>query len=258
MTKELIEQARKWPREDHGEGYYFNAMADEIERLQQYEKMYHDAVAEYRQRGAAHEPAVDWDAALKEFTAYFVRNYPGQNTIISDPTWHAPKIFRAAKHAIKSASKSPQGECPTGDYEQAGVVAPKGNASESPASSQPPGADAELARRLRHIANVAYCYKLQPKEREDILRAADLAVIEVAALRRCLQFYADGVHFMLSAPEEWDTVTGEPQNFWCDAAGTATVEDGSLAKMALEGKPIAWDKDEQQELPLSSPPTKEV
>lgn len=34
--------------------------------------------------------------------------------------------------------KSPHGECPTGDYERAGVVAPKGNASESPALSQPP------------------------------------------------------------------------------------------------------------------------
>jgi hypothetical protein len=30
---ELIEQARKWPRDGHGEGRWFNAMADEMERL---------------------------------------------------------------------------------------------------------------------------------------------------------------------------------------------------------------------------------
>jgi hypothetical protein len=38
--------------------------------------------------------------ALAHFTEYFVRNYPGPNTIISDPNWHAPKIFRAAQYAL--------------------------------------------------------------------------------------------------------------------------------------------------------------
>ncbi len=38
--------------------------------------------------------------ALAEFTMYFVENYPGPSTIISNPNWHAPKIFNAAKHAI--------------------------------------------------------------------------------------------------------------------------------------------------------------
>lgn len=27
---------------------------------------------------------------------YFRTNYPGPNTIIFDPNWHAPKIYRAA------------------------------------------------------------------------------------------------------------------------------------------------------------------
>lgn len=39
-------------------------------------------------------------AALAEFTEYFVKNYPGPRTIIGDPKWHAPRIFRAAKHAL--------------------------------------------------------------------------------------------------------------------------------------------------------------
>lgn len=46
---------------------------------------------------------------LAEFTEYFVKNYPGKtagrghDTIISDPYWHAPKIFRAAQSAIERA-----------------------------------------------------------------------------------------------------------------------------------------------------------
>jgi hypothetical protein len=39
--------------------------------------------------------------AEARFAEYFVRNYPGPNTIISNPHWHAPKIFRAALAVIK-------------------------------------------------------------------------------------------------------------------------------------------------------------
>lgn len=44
------------------------------------------------------------ETALDEFTTYFVKNYPG-DTIIHDPHWHAPKIFRAAAHALSRASE---------------------------------------------------------------------------------------------------------------------------------------------------------
>jgi hypothetical protein len=40
--------------------------------------------------------------ALTMFTEYFVKNYPGPRTIISDPRWHAERIFRAAENAILS------------------------------------------------------------------------------------------------------------------------------------------------------------
>lgn len=40
------------------------------------------------------------DDALAEFTEYFVANYPGPSTMIHDPKWHAPKIFRAAEKAL--------------------------------------------------------------------------------------------------------------------------------------------------------------
>jgi hypothetical protein len=38
--------------------------------------------------------------ALASFTAWFCRNYPGPDTIIHKPEWHAPKVFRAAESAI--------------------------------------------------------------------------------------------------------------------------------------------------------------
>lgn len=41
--------------------------------------------------------------AAAAFDEYFARNYPGPNTIISNPHWHAPKILRAALHAIETA-----------------------------------------------------------------------------------------------------------------------------------------------------------
>lgn len=41
------------------------------------------------------------DEASEQFATYFAKNYPA-NTIISDPAWHAPRIFRAAKHVLAS------------------------------------------------------------------------------------------------------------------------------------------------------------
>jgi hypothetical protein len=42
-------------------------------------------------------------AAMAQFEDYFVRNYPGPETIIHNPKWHAPKLFRQALYAIKMA-----------------------------------------------------------------------------------------------------------------------------------------------------------
>ena len=55
---------------------------------------------------AANSSPVDqcpgYDTALKAFAQYFRRNYPGPHTVIHRPDWHAPRIFRAAAHAIVS------------------------------------------------------------------------------------------------------------------------------------------------------------
>lgn len=48
-----------------------------------------------------------------------------------------------------------------------------------------------------------------------------------------LKFYADKDHLMIADHDAWDTVSGEPENYLCDDAGTATVEDGSVARAAL-------------------------
>ena len=57
-----------------------------------------------------------------------------------------------------------------------------------------------------------------------------------ADLIAALQFYAAGQHRITVDDAAWDTVSGEPQNWWCDEAGTATVEDGSIAAMTLRGE----------------------
>ena len=67
---------------------------------------------------------------------------------------------------------------------------------------------------------------------------------ECERLRVALRFYARGEHFILSDGDAWDTVSGEPQNWHCDEAGTATVEDGSIAAIVLRGDPLPLDEDD--------------
>lgn len=103
--------------------------------------------------------------------------------------------------------------------------------------------DAELAALRAECA--------QAKERADFLHAATREAQEYAAkyadevtglraecerLKAGLLLYAEGWHFDKADPDAWDTVSGEPENWYCDEAGTATVEDGSIARMVLDGK----------------------
>jgi ketosteroid isomerase-like protein len=79
-------------------------------------------------------------------------------------------------------------------------------------------------------------------EREAKLRAeVDALRAERDALAKALTFYATQEHFILSDDTMWDTVSGEPPNWWCDEAGTATVEDGSIARLVLAGGQSAAD-----------------
>jgi hypothetical protein len=55
--------------------------------------------------------------ALARFAEYFRKNYPGPDTIISDPDWHAPKIFNAAIDALRS--QATPSRLPTNSHRQA-------------------------------------------------------------------------------------------------------------------------------------------
>lgn len=87
-----------------------------------------------------------------------------------------------------------------------------------------------------------------PKDAQVLREANHVLAAENHMLREALQFYADREHFNLSDPDEWDTVSGEPTNFWCDGAGTATVEDGTVAAMALKGTPLKAEPEEVRAL----------
>lgn len=55
-----------------------------------------------------------------------------------------------------------------------------------------------------------------------------------AQLLEALEFYARGDHLVLADDDAWDTCSGEPMNWLHDNAGTASVEDGSLARAAID------------------------
>ncbi len=86
------------------------------------------------------------------------------------------------------------------------------------------------------------------QEVDDAPAAPDARDLRIAVLEDALRFYAKGDHFGLSDKDAWDTVSGEPQNWWCDEAGTATIEDGTLAALALKGTPLL-DEEEQDQPP---------
>lgn len=85
----------------------------------------------------------------------------------------------------------------------------------------------------REMPIQAECCRQAARHMEELQASKDA---EIQTLRAALQWYADGLHFDKASPDAWDTVSGEPQNWWCDEAGTATVEDGSIAKMTLAGE----------------------
>lgn len=81
------------------------------------------------------------------------------------------------------------------------------------------------------VARLVYCAVKAAKQENADLRD------RVAQLEEALAFYAGRKHFNVADEDAWDTVSDEPPNFWCDEAGTATVEDGSVAKHYLSTLP---------------------
>lgn len=63
-----------------------------------------------------------------------------------------------------------------------------------------------------------------------------------ARLRVALRFYANGHHFNIDSADEFDTVSGEPQNWLCSGKedSTTMIEVGQVARLALLGTEINW------------------
>jgi hypothetical protein len=104
----------------------------------------------------------------------------------------------------------------------------------------------EWNRSINSGPNTTVCFMAHSNgadDRRDEATAALIAACSPDVMRRllderreileALMFYATGSHFARSAPDAWETVSGEPQSYWCDEAGTATVEDGAIARAAL-------------------------
>ena len=91
------------------------------------------------------------------------------------------------------------------------------------------------------MSNIAPLYQVADQYRAMAERLADRAAAdaEIARLREALEFYARGDHFTIHVENSWvrsmDVETEEPQDEWIDEAGTATVEDGAIARAALKG-----------------------
>ncbi|WP_423212281.1 hypothetical protein [Paracoccus yeei] len=63
------------------------------------------------------------DAGLAAFAEYFRRNYPGPDTVIMNPDWHAPRIWRAAVQAYEA---DPNRYRQAADLARADRAAPEG------------------------------------------------------------------------------------------------------------------------------------
>lgn len=108
----------KWEREERGRGGWQAMSEEDLSRLLYEHLPKQDPVdvanfcmmrslngqvirtpAEQREAPAPAE--TDDETALAAFSEWFRKNYPGPDTIIHKPDWHAPKIFRAARHALR-------------------------------------------------------------------------------------------------------------------------------------------------------------
>lgn len=74
-------------------------------------------------------------------------------------------------------------------------------------------------------------------------------VVQVPAiLLTALRFYARAQHFHVDR-DRFDTVSGEPQNWLCHDEDETMIEDGTVARLALQGVAAQWDDGGEDETP---------
>ncbi|AXF52825.1 MAG: hypothetical protein [Podoviridae sp. ctdb7] len=103
------------------------------------------------------------------------------------------------------------------------------------------------ATPLRDETKAALSANAEPAPTSDGFSAGDMADQgakafaardgEVERLRAALKFYADRDHFSEDMRSDWDSVSGEPANVLWHESEAWFVEDGSIARAALEAKP---------------------
>jgi hypothetical protein len=72
-----------------------------------------------------------------------------------------------------------------------------------------------------------------------------------AVLLTALRFYARSEHYGFddSDAHHFDTVSGEPQNWLCHDESSVMIEDGTIARLALQGKAADWIDGGEDETP---------
>lgn len=85
----------------------------------------------------------------------------------------------------------------------------------------------------------------------EFARRIDARDAELKRLRTALRFYARGEHYHLDESEEFDTVSGEPQNWLCSGRedSATMVENGRVALFALQGIDANWRDGDEDNTP---------
>lgn len=73
-------------------------------------------------------------------------------------------------------------------------------------------------------------------ERDALLAGLDAKDQQAASLEKALKFYADREHYHFESGN-WDTVSGEPLNILWNGDEPDFIEDGSVARAALNPTP---------------------
>lgn len=83
--------------------------------------------------------------------------------------------------------------------------------------------------------NVGLVWNIQQEKINVIQSRLNAVEAENERLREALKFYADKEHFHFEG-DDWDSVSGEPHNILWHSEEPYFVENGYIAKQALEGK----------------------